>query len=408
MKLSYLSFSAALMILALQSNPDVTAASDWPQLRGPNRNGTACHTADIHESSRLEIDWMRALGVGGYSSVVVADGRACTTFSDGKNDYAIALDAATGKERWRFRLDRAFPGRNGADTGPLSTPAIADGNVYALSPYGSFYAIRLSDGKQVWSLNIEDAFGGRRPEFGFTSSPLVADGTLFLQVGGRHKNTLVALDVASGEMRWSRYVDWVEYSSPALLSLDGVSQVVVRTNSHVFAVAPETGAMLWDRKLALGQQTHPTPFALSGNEVFVAGFDGSVLLRVKRRQGTKMAVEEVWKSRDLRGNFSEPVLFDGHIYGYSGVFLTCVDAQTGKKVWKSRQPGDGSLILINEHLLVLDSGGTLHLANATPEGYREQTSLRIFSGRSVTPPSFAQGSIFVRSLNGIARVSIAD
>ncbi len=156
----------------------------------------------------------------------------------------------------------------------------------------------------------------------------------------------------------------------------------------------------------LGQQTHPTPFLIEPAKLLVPGFDRSELLHISRL-GEKYQVEALWQSRDLRGNFSEPVYHAGYIYGFSGAFLTCINPETGRSIWKSRTTGDASLILVDDHLVVLNSGGKLFVAAASPDGFREKTALQITGGRNATPPSFADGRIYVRSLREIARVEIS-
>ncbi len=404
-------FLCLLMVLAAgPAGLSNLLAEDWPQMRGPSRNGTAgaANIFDDLQTSGLTIEWRRQLGIGGYASVVVADNFAFTTFSgrDG-SDYLIALNAGTGEERWRLRIDMTLPGRGGADAGPLSTPALSAGLVFTLSPRGTFHAVSVRSGKPVWQIHLVRDLGGVMPEFGFTFSPLVDRQSVYLQVGASRENTLVALDRSTGKARWSIFMDRLEYSSPALIDIGGQKQIVCRTNNHTFAVEPQTGELLWDHVAYLGQQTHPTPFLIDHERLLVAGFDRSELLRV-RRLGTKYRAESLWQSRSLRGNFSEPVYYNGHIYGFSGTLLTCIDPETGKSLWKSRHAGDASLILVDGHLVVLNSTGKLFIAPAKPEGFTEQASLQVTNGRSITPPSFADGRLFIRNLREIVSVGFGQ
>ena len=126
-------------------------------------------------------------------------------------------------------------------------------------------------------------------------------------------------------------------------------------------------------------------------------------MKISRNKGN-LKSEEVWQSRDLRGNFSEPVYYNGHFYGYNADFLTCVDGQSGKSLWKSRRPGDGSLILVDNKLLVLAGDGKLTVVKASPRAYEEIQNTRILRGRCVTPLSFANGKIYARNLREIVCV----
>ncbi|MCH8956582.1 PQQ-binding-like beta-propeller repeat protein [candidate division KSB1 bacterium] len=129
----------------------VAQAGDWPQWRGPNHNGVTHETLALTTDSKLQIRWKKSLGIGGYSSVVVAEGRAYTTFSDSKSDYAICFDAESGDEIWRFRIDDSRPARGNADIGPLATPVVSGDMVYAVSARGSFHALTVAQGKMVWT-----------------------------------------------------------------------------------------------------------------------------------------------------------------------------------------------------------------------------------------------------------------
>jgi len=381
----------------------VAQAGDWPQWRGPNHNGVTHETLALTTDSKLQIRWKKSLGIGGYSSVVVAEGRAYTTFSDSKSDYAICYDAESGDEIWRFRIDDSRPARGNADIGPLATPVVSGDMVYAVSARGSFYALTVAQGKMVWKTHLQRDQGGSIPGHGFTSSPVVAGNAVLVQVGGKSRNSLISFDAKTGKTNWGVFLDAMEYSSPSLGGLAGQAQLLIRTDRHSYGLDPVSGQVLWNHSEYLGQQSFATPIAIEKEYVFIAGFDRSLLLKISENQGN-LSSEEVWQSRDLRGNFSEPVYYNGHLYGYNAAFLTCVDGLSGKSLWKSRRPGDGSLILVDDKLMVLAGDGKLTIVKASPRAYEEIQSIRILSGRCVTPVSFANGKIYARSLREIVCV----
>ncbi len=164
-----------------------------------------------------------------------------------------------------------------------------------------------------------------------------------------------------------------------------------------------TGQLIWNQAEYLGTQSFATPIAIEKEYVFFAGFDKGLLLKISENNSS-LSSEKVWQSRDLKGNFSEPVYYDGHFYGYNAAFLTCVDGPSGKSLWKSRRPGDGSLILVDDKLLVLAGDGNRTIVKASPRAYEEIQSVRILRGRCTTPVSFANGKIYARSLREIVCV----
>ena len=378
-------------------------AKDWPQWRGPNHTGATKEGLALTTDSRLQIRWKKSLGIGGYSSVVVTEGRAYTTFSDNKSDYAICIDAENGDEIWRFRIDHSRPARGGADMGPLATPVVSGDMVYALSARGSFYALTVAQGKMVWTTHLQRDLGGNIPRHGFTSSPVVTGNAVLVQVGGKSRNSLISFDAKTGKINWNVFLDAMQYSSPSLGWLAGKEQLLIRTERNSYGLDPVTGQILWNHSEYLGTQSFATPIAIEKEYVFYAGSDKGLLLKISE-DNSNLSSEEVWQSRDLKGNFSEPVYYDGHFYGYNSAFLTCVDGPSGKSLWKSRRPGDGSLILVDDKLLVLAGDGKLTIVKASPRAYEEIQSARILTGRCTTPVSFANGKIYARSLREIVCV----
>ena len=378
-------------------------AKDWPQWRGPNHTGATKEGLALTTDSRLQIRWKKSLGIGGYSSVVVTEGRAYTTFSDSKSDYAICFDAENGDEIWRFRIDDSRPARGGADTGPLATPVVSGDMVYALSARGSFYALTVAQGKMVWTTHLQRDLGGNIPRHGFTSSPVATGNAVLVQVGGKSRNSLISFDAKTGKINWNVFLDAMQYSSPSLGWLAGKEQLLIRTERNSYGLDPVTGQILWNHSEYLGTQSFATPIAIEKEYVFYAGSDKGLLLKISE-DNSNLSSEEVWQSRDLKGNFSEPVYYDGHFYGYNSAFLTCVDGPSGKSLWKSRRPGDGSLILVDDKLLVLAGDGKLTIVKASPRAYEEIQSARILTGRCTTPVCFANGKIYARSLREIVCV----
>jgi outer membrane protein assembly factor BamB/enterochelin esterase-like enzyme len=396
----------ALVLLASASLVSATAPHDasWPRWRGARVDGTVTTGTNIFSAPfELRVRWKRTLGAG-YSGVVVDSGHAVTMFSDGTTDYLVSLSSRTGDEEWRLPLGPAFPGRDGSAGGPVSTPAIADGIVYALGPRGHLVAVALATGKAVWKEQIAERLGAPTPHWGFTTSPLVTQGMVIVLTGGTAENAITAFDARSGAVKWRRGSDGASYQSPMLARIAGTERLVVGGDKILFALDPRDGGEVWKYEHGgrgfYGQIINPVAMA-DDRLLLTYRPDESVLLK------TSPQPEVAWTTRELKLNYSTPVVHEGKVFGYSGGFLSCVDASTGALLWRSRPPGDGFPIIVDGHVVVMTKQGTLTVAPASGSGFTAKASLELFSRLTWTPPAFAEGAIFARdSYAEIAAVNV--
>jgi outer membrane protein assembly factor BamB len=397
-----LAAAAAVVILG---GPTSAADEDWPGFRGRTGSGVS---AEVLDPSRLApaVAW-RATAGSGFSGVSVAGNRAITMFEDG-DQYIAAFDTVTGEELWRRRIGGSFPGRDGSWDGPVSTPVIHGDLVVALEPRGRLFALHTTDGKPAWSVDLGARQGAFRPVYGFGSSPLVVDGTLVVH-GGGPRGTVLGFDVASGEARWAVGTEPVLAPSPVVLKVAGRSMVVATGQEHVFGIDPGSGEVLWKyahEGAGYRGEGSLVPVGLGGGRIFLAHDDDASQVIEVRRDGEGFAVERVWLDRVIRNSYAVAVYREGFIYAYSARLLVCVDAATGELEWRSRSPGDGFLTLVGDTLLILTKVGTLHAVRASPGGYQELASATIFDELSWAIPSVANGGVFLRSRNEIARVDL--
>jgi enterochelin esterase-like enzyme/outer membrane protein assembly factor BamB len=299
-----------------------------------------------------------------------------------------------------------YPALGGSEGGPNGMPVIADGVVYGLGAKGDLFAVSLADGKGLWSLRIDEKLGARPARFGFSTVPLVAGDVLFVQAGGDAGRSLAGIDRRTGAVRWTTGDDGVGYQSPILATLGGVEQVVAVTNRAVLGLDASTGAVLWEHEPGLGSDDGAaTPVLLGDDRFFLMGEESSKAFGVTR-DASGWRVEELWSTRALKGSLATPVVHEGHLYGFDGDFLTCIDAAKGEKAWKSRPPGGRGLILVDGHLVVFANDGAVVVAEATPEGYREKARLPVADAGTYTYPSFASGRIFVRNTKELAAIAV--
>ena len=388
----------------------VYGQQDWASWGGPEGDFTVKDAGSIEadQTYALRVLWKKKIGTG-YSAVSVLGDLAVTLFSDGTFDYVIALDAEDGTERWRFQIGPAYLGHYGSQNGPLATPVLTDELMIGLSAQGRLFALDIGTGQKEWDVDLVVDYGAIAPFWGFTSSPQVYDDVLLVQMGGIQRNAIAAFNPQSGAQIWSAHSDSVNYQSMGIFEMGGQDEVVFHGNKSLAGLNPKTGAVLW--QVAHGGQTSASatsghPVKVGDGRYFVKNRgNGGVLFQVTQ-SAEGYAVEEVWQSRHIRGTYIYAVYHDGYLFGNNGRILICIDAKTGERVWRSREPGDGLPIVVDGHLVMVTKTGTLAIVNASGEGYDERARLDVFDDIVWSPPSFANGKIYVRSMSEIACVEI--
>jgi len=399
-------FAFALFLMPFLSSP-ATGDDTWATFRGPQGTGEAVEGLPPGDGPlAFELQWKRPLG-GGYSGISVVDNMLITAGNYGDRDYVVALDPATGDERWRYDLAPRHAGHDGSHDGPISTPAIADGRVFALSPAGQVAAIDLETGEALWTVHLVEDLGCEKPFYDFGSSPLVVGDTMVLQIGGE-AGSVAGFDVATGEIRWRAVEDQVVTQSPILAEIGGRPQILVLGVEKVAGLDPEDGTVLWEMEHEGGPgiSMFSSPMPLEGDRVFLQNTSESTSIIGLKEEDTRLVPAVLETSRGMSKSYSPPSRAGSYVFGYTARFLSAIDPSAGKLLWRSRQPGDGFLITIGDQLAVLTKTGSLHLGPASPRGWQESLRLDLFEDLAWTPPSYAGGAIYVRSLGEIARVNL--
>jgi enterochelin esterase-like enzyme/outer membrane protein assembly factor BamB len=402
----FIGTALGVILVLLASAP--STAGDWPGYRGASADGISTEPvfSDV-ESLGLELEWRRKIG-SGYSGIAIAGGRVVTMFSDGTSDVVAAFDESHGSELWRQTLEATYRGHDGSHDGPLATPLIHGGRVFGITALGRLFALEAETGEQVWSVDLPAAHEAVSPIYGFSTSPMMQGGLLIVQVGG--KNVSVAgFDPATGEEKWTAGSDTVNYQSPVPFTLGERSFVLAAGLKQLLLLDGASGEVVAEYEHGGGGfrgARSITPVPAGDGRVFLAhAEDASAMVRI-RSAGEGFVIEPLWEHRSIHNSYTVPVYHEGHLYGYSNRFLTCVDAETGEPVWRSRQPGDGFVTLVDDHLVILTKQGSLHLAPASEQGYREVTGLELFADLAWTAPSFANGHLYLRSLGELVRVGV--
>ncbi|MEX2174203.1 MAG: PQQ-binding-like beta-propeller repeat protein [Pirellulaceae bacterium] len=394
---------AVAMLLAAVAAP--ARAADWPQFLGPQRSGISAETGlvDAFPSDGPKELW-RAKGGVGMSGLAIAGGKLLTLVQRDGQQWAIALDAQTGKPLWQTPLAAEY--KNQMGDGPRATPTIAGERVFALTGEGILAAVNLHDGKLQWSQKCLEQLKAKPADYGMACSPLVVDGQVIVTLGAPAA-AVAAFDAKTGKQVWTAASDPAGYSSPALLSVAGQPQIVAFTGGSVVGLAPRTGKLLWRHPYVTDYDCNiATPVGVEGKVFVSAGENhGSALLEIKP-QGETFDVSEVWSSEGnkstLRNEWQTSILLDGHLYGFDNVgsagpvtHLTCIKAATGERVWQEPRFGKGNLIAADGKLWISTMEGELVVVRASPKGFEELARAAVL-GSTRQAPALAGGLLYLR------------
>jgi outer membrane protein assembly factor BamB len=387
----------------------LAGAADWPQFRGPRRDGVSAETRLVKQwpAAGPRVLWRVPLGTG-YSHLAVTGGRIYTLYTSGNDDMVASFEAATGKRLWATRLDARYVNDQG--NGPRSTPTVDGGMVYALSAQGRLLAVDAASGRKVWDHDLVKEFDAHAPTWGMASSPLVEGNLVMVATGGSRGRAAMAFNKRDGKVAWGALDERPGYAAPIAFTAAGVRQVVFFTGSSLAAVAPADGRVLWRVPWETSYDVNAaTPVFVAPDKVLVSsGYDtGATLFRLRAAEG-RIVPEQVWKSRVLKNQFSSSLLAGDSLFGFDNGTFKCLDVRTGEEKWKQRGLGHGSLILADGHLLVLSESGKLVLADATPAGYVERGSFQALNGRCWTAPSLADGVLYLRNQDTMMAIDIAE
>lgn len=396
-------------LLALCIIQSIVLASDWPQYRGPNRDGRSSET-DLLKSwpdSGPEVLWRSTLG-SGYSGMAVVDDRVFTMFGDQGDEYAAAFDAATGEELWRFKMGSNL--RNDQGNGPRATPTVDGDLVFVMGARSKLYALEVATGELRWGMNLEKELGAKVPEWGTATSPLIEGQYLIVDVAGRTDHGVVAFDKETGEIAWHAGSHRSAYSSPIAVTIAGERQIVLFVAEGLRGISARDGQRLWSSPWTTDYDVNAaTPVFIPRNGIFISsGYDTGAALVQVLKEGDKFTVHQVWRNRVMKNQFNSSVLVGAYLYGFDMGTLKCIDALTGEEKWRARGGfSKGSLLYADGHLLVMGGSGNLGLVEATPEGFRSQSRVKILEGKTWTMPSLADGVLYARNFEEMVALRVA-
>lgn len=393
-------FAIALLSAAGTSGQS-SSAGDWPQWRGPERNGISRERGllkDWPASGPLRVWTSTNLG-GGYGSIAVAGDRIFLQAMKGRDSVVSGLNRADGKVIWTRILSQA--GNNEQGPGPRGTPTVDGDRLYVLTEQGELVCLRAQDGTVIWQRNVLREFGGRNIPWLISESPLVDGNNVIVTPGGRGAG-MAALDKMTGKTVWTskELSDEAGYSSPIVADIQGVRTVMTLTSEAGVGVRAQDGKLMWRYQPVANSTANVTTPIFFDNKVFyTSAYDTGAALLGLTVQAGEVRAREIYFTRDMQNHHGGVVLVDGYLYGFNNAILACLEFATGKTMWRNRSVGKGSLVYADGNLYIVGEDLMVGLAEATPAGYREHGRFRIEDQGwpSWAHPVVSGGRLYVRN-----------
>ena len=385
-------------------------AQDWPQWRGPNRDGKI---TGFIAPENLPIEttqgWKIAVGAGDSTPALVGD-RFYVFTRQGGNEVILCLNADDGSELWRDEYAaQEVTGAASRHPGPRSSPAVMDEKVVTIGVGGVLSCLDATTGEVVWR---KDPFPKIVPKFFTAMSPMILDGMCIAHLGGAGNGAIIAYDLNSGDEKWRWAGEGPEYASPALLTVNGTKQIVTLTEKSVVGVSAADGKLLWQLPFAPAGRAYnaATPIIDGQTVIFIGAGRGAKAVKIEK-QGDGFAAKELWSNEDVDVQFSTPVLKDGMLFGLTSKNnLFCIDAQTGKTAWidssRTGSGGFGAILDAGPVLLVLSNSSELIGFWPSAEGYMEIARVKVAETETYAHPVIAGDRIYVKDADSLTMWTI--
>jgi outer membrane protein assembly factor BamB len=409
-------------------------AGDWPQWRGPSRDGVWRETGIVKTLDGLasRVLWRVSIA-NGYSGPTVAGGRVYVTdrlSSPAQVERVHCFDASTGKPIWSHSYECVYQKVEYKD-GPRAAVTINDGRAYSLGTMGHLFCFNAAKGDVLWSKDPKADYDARVPIWGIAAAPLVEKNLLIVHVGGRDNACLIAFDKVTGREKWRALSDRASYSAPIIIEQAGRRVLVCWTGDSVAGLDPMSGEIYWQYPFKPTQMVIniATPVFENGYLFFSSFYDGSLLLRV---DPDKLAVEKVWQRRgasetntdSLHCCISTPVIAGDYIYGVDSYGeLRCLDLKTGDRVWESLEavPKDRwaniHIVRHEDKIWMFNERGEMIICTLSPKGFHEISRTKIIEptkgqleqrgGVCWAHPAFAYKRIYVRNDRELVCIDLA-
>ncbi len=396
----------SLLVLLALNLP--AASADWPRFRGLNGDGVSSESGllDSWPDNGPQRLWEKPLGEG-YSELIVVGSKVYTMAQLGEEPevFLLAFHGKDGKEIWRTRIGEGYESDWG--NGPRATPFYDNGALYTLGPQGDFTAVSAKDGGIIWSIQLVDDLKADLPGFGFSGSPVVEGNKVYLEIGAGDEGLFAAFDKNTGKELWRALKGGAGYMTPRPATIHETRQLIFMGPKALNALDMD-GKLLWSHPWNNLGETIATPVFIAPDRIFLSSVKSgqSLLIRVDKN-ADGFSTRDLWKNKNLKNHFSASIQFGENLYGFDNAAFKCVSLKDGATVWQKRGFGKGSLILVENKLLVLSDRGLLAMVSASPDGFQELARFQALSGRCWTSPTLSNGRLFLRNHEKIACYNLA-
>jgi len=402
-----------LTFLFLGGLSQTQAQSEWHQWGGPSRNfiSSSKGLARSWPQTGPKQLWVRPLGAG-HSAILVDGNTLYTMYSQGDQEFVIALAANTGKTVWEHKYDSPTAGLNLKEgPGPHSTPLLVGDLLYTVGATGKLHALNKKSGKVEWFHDLWKEYSGRKMDRGYSCSPLAYKNTVILTLGGDGQ-TLIAFNQKDGSIAWKNQSLDMSPSSPMLIKVDGQDQLITFLGKAITGVDPNNGQLLWSHPHVTEWGLNiSTPVWGDDNLLFVSSAysGGSRVLKLARKEG-KTEVSELWFHRRLRLHHTTAIRIGDYIYASSGdfgpAFFSAVNIKTGETAFQDRSFPKSNFIYADGKLIILDEDGNLALATVSPTGLNVISKASLMKHLAWTVPTLVGKKLYVRDRATIAALDL--
>jgi outer membrane protein assembly factor BamB len=397
---------SAVMVCVILICASCLFAQDWPQWRGPNRDGKAMgFRAPRQWPNELTQKWKKTVGSGDATPALV--GNKLYVFTrQGDEEVTLCLDADSGNQIWEDKYTaQAVTGAASRHPGPRSSPNVEDGKVLTIGVGGVFSCLDASSGKVLWR---KDPFPKVVPRFFTSLSPIVVDAMAIAHLGGQGNGAIIAYDLNTGNEKWRWSGEGPDYGSPALLTVAGTKQIVTPTEKSIVGIGVADGKLLWQFPSEPPRRAYnaATPIVDGQTVIYAAKGRGTKAIKVGK-QGDKFITKELWSNPDLGTQYNTPVLKDGLLFGLSDEGnLFCIDAENGKTAWKDDTQHDRggftSVVDAGSCLMALPSSSELIVYKPTKNQYEELAKIKVADTPIYAHPVVAGKRIFIKDQESVA------
>jgi outer membrane protein assembly factor BamB len=386
------------------------SAQDWPQWRGPNRDGAVtAFTPPKTWPGTLKLKWKAEVGAG-HSAPVVAGGKVFLHSRQGEEEVVSCFDLNTGKLLWKDSYPVAYrmhPAATGHGKGPKSTPVIDNGKLYTLGITEVLSCYEIATGKLRWRKDFAPQFKATAPDFGTAMSPIVDRGLLIAHVGGPNQGALTAFEAETGEVKWRWTGDGPAYASPIVVELGGTRQIVTQSQQHIISVSAATGELLWKIPFTtVYVQNIVTPIQYQDRLIF-SGIEKGVFAVKPVKRGNQWAADQVWHNQEVAMYMNSPILKGDLLFGLShknkGQYF-CLDARTGKTVWTSvgRQGENAAMLMAGGMMLLLNDNAELIVTDPAAKSYSALKTYHVADSPTWAHPAVIGNRIVIKDAATLA------